>query len=102
MPHLSDPDIVHAPHRLKALALLAVADTVEFGVLRDHLGVTDSVASKQLKVLTEAGYVVLDKPAGQSGRARTWVRITPAGRRALDGHLEALRELVAAAQGASR
>lgn len=93
-------EVVHAPHRLKSLALLSGAESVEFGVLRDHLGVADSVASKQLKVLVDAGYAQLDKPLGQSGRARTWVRITPTGRRALDGHLAALRAMVEAAQSA--
>ncbi len=91
-------EVVHAPHRLKILALLAGVESAEFGVLRDHLGVADSVASKQLKVLTEAGYVRLDKPAGQSGRARTWVRITPAGRRAFEGHIAALSQMVTQAQ----
>lgn len=87
-------EIIHAPHRLKACALLAAADSLEFGVVRDHLGVADSVASKHLKVLVDAGYVELDKPAGQKGRARTWVRLTKEGRRAFDGHLAALRDMV--------
>ena len=87
-------EVIHAPLRLRACALLAAADSLEFGVVRDHLGVADSVASKHLKVLSEAGYVELDRPAGQKGRARTWVRLTKDGRRAFDGHLAALRVMV--------
>lgn len=90
-------EIVHAPQRLKSLALLAGVDSLEFGMVRDYLGVTDSVASKHLKVLADAGYVRMERPAGQKGRARTWVRILPAGRRALAGHLSALQAMAAVA-----
>lgn len=87
-------EVIHAPLRLRACALLAPAESLEFALVRDHLGVADSVASKHLKVLADAGYVELDKPAGQKGRARTWVRLTKDGRRAFDGHLAALRVMV--------
>lgn len=88
-------EIIHAPHRLRICVALAGVDSLEFGALRDDLGVADSVLSKQLKVLTEAGYVALDKPTGLGGRPRTWVKVTPAGRSALNGHLRALAELTA-------
>lgn len=87
-------DIIHAPQRIKVCALLSSVDTLEFGVIRDHLGVADSVASKHLKVLTDAGYVELDKPFGQKGRARTWARMTPAGRQAFSNHLAVLQQMV--------
>lgn len=87
-------EVVHAPHRLRIMAMLVVADAVEFATLREMLGVADSVLSKHLKVLQEAGYVTLEKPVGPGGRVRTWVRLTPAGRSAYDGHVAALRELM--------
>lgn len=89
-------EIVHAPHRLRIMAALAVAESVEFATIREMLGVADSVCSKHLKVLADAGYVALDKPVGRGGRVRTWVRPTPEGRRAYDAHIAALLELVAA------
>lgn len=92
-------ETIHAPLRLKACAMLAGVDSLEFGAVRDTLEVADSVLSKHLKVLADAGYVELDKPAGQKGRARTWVRLTRAGRTAFDGHLAALREMVEGAGG---
>lgn len=95
-------EVIHAPLRLRACALLAAADSVEFAIVRDHLGVADSVASKHLKVLADAGYVVLAKPAGQKGRARTWVELTRDGRRAFDAHLAALRAMVEASAGAAQ
>ena len=55
-----DP-VVHAPHRLQLCALLAPADEAEFAVLRDAVGVSDSVLSKHLRTLEEAGYVVVRK-----------------------------------------
>lgn len=90
-------ETIHAPHRLRICVALSSVDSLEFGALRDDLGVADSVLSKQLKVLVEAGYAHLDKPTGRGGRPKTWVRITPAGRRALSGHLAALAALAAAA-----
>ena len=53
----------------------------------------DAVINKQLKVLTEAGYVKLPKPTGTGGRAKAWVNLTPAGRRAFEGHLAMLQHL---------
>jgi DNA-binding MarR family transcriptional regulator len=95
-------EIIHAPHRLRICAMLAAVDTMEFGVIRDELGVADSVLSKHLKVLTEAGYVRLQKPLGLGGKARTWVRITSEGRRALTAHLAELHRLTEMAQAPTR
>lgn len=90
--------VIHAPHRLQICAMLSEVDEVEFSILRDGLGVADSVLSKQLKVLTDNEYVGLSKPTGQGGRVRTWARLTPQGKRAFRGHLAALHEMVANAQ----
>lgn len=89
-------EVVHAPHRLRICAVLASVDKAEFATLRESLGVADSVLSKHLKVLVDAGYVVLDKPSG-SGRVRTWASLTRAGRAAFAGHVAELQRLAAAA-----
>lgn len=86
-------EIIHAPNRLQICAFLNATGEAEFGVVRDLLGVADSVASKHLKVLEGAGYVRLTKPTGR-GRVRTWVQLTGSGRAAYAAHLEALRQLV--------
>lgn len=93
MTHPAFDELIHAPHRLRAMATLAAADSVDFATLRDLLGVADSVLSKHLKALQEAGYVTLDKRTGLGGRTRTWVRSTPEGRTAYEAHVAALREL---------
>lgn len=90
-----DP-VVHAPVRLRICGLLSGVDALQFGVIRDTLGVSDATCSKHLKVLAEHGYVRLAKRGANRGSARplTWVRLTREGRRALDGHVEALRRIV--------
>lgn len=90
-------ETIHAPHRLRIMVALSTVESMEFGALRDDLGVADSVLSKQLKVLVDAGYAKLDKPTGMGGRPRTWARITRSGRTALAGHLAALQALAASA-----
>lgn len=88
-------EIVHAPNRLRICAVLAAVAEIEFSALRESVGgVADSVLSKHLKVLQDAGYVTLTKPKGRGGRVRTWVSLTPAGRRAYAGHVSELRRLL--------
>lgn len=86
-------EIVHAPHRLRICAFLDATSSTEFATLRDMLGVADSVVSKHLKVLHDAGYVTITKPTGL-GRVRTWVELTTTGRRAYADHVAALKALV--------
>jgi DNA-binding MarR family transcriptional regulator len=85
-------EVIHAPHRLRICAFLAVTDEAECGTLRDLLGVSDSVTSKHVRVLQEAGYATLSKPTGR-GRVRTWVALTDAGRAAFAAHVAALHEI---------
>jgi DNA-binding transcriptional ArsR family regulator len=85
--------VVHAPQRLQICAMLARGGEVEFGVLREGLDVTDATLSKHLRTLTEAGYVELRRVQRARGQARTWVRLTPSGTRALHGHFAFLRSI---------
>lgn len=86
-------ETIHAPHRLRICAYLDATSSAEFGALRDMLGVADSVLSKHLKVLQDAGYVTLSKPTGR-GRVKTWAGLTPEGRAAYAQHVAALRALI--------
>jgi DNA-binding MarR family transcriptional regulator len=86
-----DP-VIHAPARLQIMAVLAGVHDAEFAMLRKTADVSDSVLSKHLSALAEAGYVKLRK-AAQDGRQRTWVSLTRAGRTAFTGHVTALKEL---------
>jgi DNA-binding MarR family transcriptional regulator len=84
---------IHAPHRLRICATLADAKEVEFGTLRDLLAVSDSVLSKQVAVLAEAGYV-RSRRAKRDTRQRVWLALTEEGRACFRAHVAALREIV--------
>ena len=95
VPPTFDP-VVHAPNRLQLCALLAPVDDVDFATLRAALGVSDSVLSKHLRVLEEAGYLRLAK-ATVTGRVRTRASLTEAGRGAFAGHVAELQRLLSVA-----
>jgi DNA-binding MarR family transcriptional regulator len=86
-----DP-LIHPITRLSICGLLAGADWVEFAALRDAAGISDSVLSKQSRVLEDAGYLEVRKGA-VGRRPRTWFRLTAQGRQAVQGHLAWLGQL---------
>ncbi|MBB1517586.1 transcriptional regulator [Tessaracoccus sp. MC1679] len=86
-------DLIHAPTRLRITAALATATDLEFSALEDALEISTSLLSKQLKLLAQANYLTLEKRPQPFGRPRTWIRLTPAGRTAYLGHVQALRQL---------
>ncbi len=90
--------VLHPPARLQIAAVLANVDTAEFAKLRELVGVSDSVLSKHLAALAEAGHIGMRK-AASDGRQRTWASLTRSGRAAFTAHVAALHAIVA---GASR
>lgn len=87
---------IHPARRLQICAVLAPFDEVEFAVVRDELGVSDSVLSKQVSYLEEAGYVRVIKRTVDT-RQRTWLALTRRGRKAFAGHIAELQRLAGAA-----
>ena len=86
-------DIVHQRVRLGILAIAQEARRVEFGFLRDSLELTAGNLSQHLAVLEKAGLVEIEK--GYSGkRARTWIHLTPAGKKALHNEIAQLKRLI--------
>ncbi|MGH3448024.1 MAG: transcriptional regulator, partial [Nocardioidaceae bacterium] len=67
------------------------ADWVEFAALREAAEISDSVLSKQSRVLEEAGYLQVRKGA-VGRRPHTWFRLTPRGRRAFQAHIAWLQQ----------
>ena len=90
-PPLFDP-VIHAPGRLQICAILSSVDEAEFALIRDTIKVSDSVLSKHLKQLEEAGYITLTKTP-VDGRSRTWASLTPAGKKAFAAHVAELNRL---------
>jgi DNA-binding MarR family transcriptional regulator len=86
-------EIVHAPNRLQICAILSAVSSADFATVREGLGVADSVLSKHVRVLHEAGYINVHKSTCAS-RMRTSLSLTQAGRAAYDGHVAALRAIV--------
>jgi DNA-binding MarR family transcriptional regulator len=85
--------LLNSPTRLSILAALSRLEDVEFGVLRDSLGVSDSVLSKQATLLETAGYVQIRK--GHVGkRPRTWLSLSKDGRAAFIRHVAALHAVL--------
>ncbi len=85
-------DLIHHPVRFSMMAALAKAEELEFRFLRDTLGVSDSVLSRQASTLEEAGYLNIRK--GFVGkRPRTWFSLSPVGRKTFQEHVQALREI---------
>ena len=87
-----DP-LIHAPARLQLVTMLSGVSEAEFATLRTVLEVSDSVLSKHLSALADAGYLRTRK-SSEAGRRTTWVALTPAGTLALRAHVAALRRLI--------
>ena len=91
MPELDQ--LIHAPARLQAMTILSAVSEAEFATLRTALEVSDSVLSKHISALANAGYVRVRKGV-LAGRRTTWITLTSTGRKALRDHVAALRRLI--------
>ncbi|NIM96004.1 MAG: helix-turn-helix domain-containing protein [Anaerolineales bacterium] len=88
--------IIHQPVRLRIMAALVAIEPeeqVEFTYLRDLLELTDGNLGAHLRKLEEAGYVRLEKTF-VARKPRTYVSVTPNGRKAFDDHVAALEEIL--------
>lgn len=93
-------EVIHAPVRFSIMATLSAVERAEFSFVRDTVEISDSVLSKQVAVLEQAGYVHVTK--GYVGkRPRTWLSLTAEGRRAWAAHLAALSEIASQPMAAS-
>jgi DNA-binding transcriptional ArsR family regulator len=90
-------ELIHAPLRLQICAMLAPVRSLAFSEIRDSLEVSDSVLSKHLSALADAGYVEVARVRAGS-RSRRQVSLVRPGRTALHGHLMALRAIAAQAE----
>lgn len=88
-------ELIHAPVRLSIVAALAAVDRMDFRLLRDTVEVSDSLLSKHLAALENAGYVEISK--GRLGRhAQTWIQLTVAGTVAFDNYQQILHRIIEA------
>ena len=85
--------LLQAAARLQILAVLVQAQQAEFVRLKDLTGCSDSVMSKHLATLVDAGLIRLKKTV-EGGRQRTWASVTRSGRVVFRDHVAALQRLV--------
>ncbi len=85
-------ELIHTPVRLSVMAALAATDKTDFRFLRDTIEVSDSLLSKHVLTLEQAGYVLVEKTF-EGKRARTWLSLTRTGRKAFRDYVAALKQL---------
>ncbi len=90
--------VIHEKGRMGIMAVLAASSEVSFTDMRETLGMTDGNLTTHLRTLQEAGYVALEKTQHHR-RPQTLCRLTPAGRAAFVGYVEALERFVASTRG---
>ena len=87
--------LLHERMRLAIVGALAVNDALAFVELKELVHATDGNLSIHARKLENAGLIACSK--GFDGRVpRTEFRLTPAGRRALERHLEHMERLLRA------
>lgn len=92
-----DPVLEHRM-RLAIAVLLARDGEISFAAFKRQLQATDGNLGAQLRKLEDAGYLLLRRAFAER-KPVTWYRLSAAGRRALDAHLQALRAMIATASG---
>ncbi len=87
-----DP-VIHERVRLGILGLLAQAEELSFGDLKEALGVSDGNLASHLRTLEREG-IVQARKTFVGRRPRTYYRITPEGRSRFQRYLEGLLGLL--------
>ncbi len=84
---------IHSPARLSILRVLAVIEAADFTFLLNQTGLTRGNLSINLGKLEEAGYVAIKKEF-VNRIPRTVVRLSNAGRKALQAYAEQMRKVL--------
>lgn len=79
--------------RLGVMSILMVNDWIDFGSLKELLGVTDGNLASHTTALEKAGYLE-EKKEFVGKRPRTSYRATLEGRKAFQDHLDALEKII--------
>jgi len=89
-------ETIHQPVRLRIMASLITLEPgneVDFTYLRELLDVTDGNLGAHLRKLEEAGYIAINKTFVER-KPRTFVSVTPEGRRVFQEHVTALESIL--------
>ncbi|MBX3473112.1 MAG: transcriptional regulator [Planctomycetes bacterium] len=97
-PALALDPLIHERVRLAILAALGSHGQLTFNELKALTAATDGNLSTHTQKLESAGYIQAAKGMF-GGRSKTTYEITPGGRAALAGYLNALQRLMGEVQG---
>jgi DNA-binding MarR family transcriptional regulator len=86
-------EIVHQRSRLAICAVLYEFSQADFGTIRDLTGLSDGNLSQHLRLLEDAGLVLIEKGFVRR-RPRTTVSLTQKGVAAFEAEIETLRAFV--------
>jgi DNA-binding MarR family transcriptional regulator len=89
-------EIIHQSLRLKIMATLNTlprGDQIDFPKLKALLKATDGNLGAHISTLENAGYIAVEKDFAER-KPRTRVSLTATGRRAFEGHVAYLRQLI--------
>ena len=91
--------LIHERIRLGIVSALAANESLSFADLKDVLGTSDGNLSVHARKLEEAGYIRVHK-GFEDRKPKTEYRLTPKGRKALEGYLARMEEILSAAREA--
>lgn len=90
--------LIHERLRLGIVSALAANESLTFNDLKNLMHITDGNLSVHARKLEDAGYISCDKSF--EGRVpKTEYRLTPAGRRAIEGYLNHMESLIKQMRG---
>jgi DNA-binding MarR family transcriptional regulator len=90
--------LVHEPARLMILMVLYTVEVADFTFLANATELTDGNLSSHLSKLEAAGYVEIEK--GYAGKKpQTLLRLTTAGRQAVDNYRDTMRQALKDLEG---
>ena len=87
-----DP-LLHQAIRSKLVSILISNDELPFKALKEVLEVTDGNLSTHLSKLEKEAYISIEKTF-EGKRPKTVVKIAPAGRKAFEVYIEALKAFI--------
>lgn len=87
-----DP-LLHSQLRLAVMSILLSVEEAEFVYLKEKTQATAGNLSVQIDKLNEAGYIEVEK-SFVGKKPRTVCRITPAGRKAFEEYVQALKSYI--------
>ena len=89
-----DP-LLHSELRLAVMSLLVSSEEAEFPYIKEQTGATAGNLSVQVDKLSTAGYIEVEKTF-KGRKPCTICRITPAGLKAFEEYIEALKSYLKA------